>query len=162
MILALLAVLGAIVVGFILFPLFVRADADAVLDYAPNEREWLDLSEKKAQLLESIKDLDFEKESGKVSDADYEAARNDYMTQVAELIARIDEVAPVAAAPASAPTAPAGPACASCGTANPETAKFCIECGTPMSTACGQCGESLKPTAKFCSECGAPVEGVTA
>ncbi|MEO6577648.1 MAG: adenylate/guanylate cyclase domain-containing protein [Candidatus Limnocylindria bacterium] len=45
--------------------------------------------------------------------------------------------------------------CPSCGKANTATAKFCVECGTPMATACPSCGTTAAPGAKFCAECGA-------
>ena len=45
--------------------------------------------------------------------------------------------------------------CAGCGHANPERAKFCLECGTPLAARCAGCGSELPPAAKFCGECGA-------
>lgn len=46
-----------------------------------------------------------------------------------------------------------------CGRTNPDGAKFCVECGGPISRACGSCGIALPPDAKFCPECGLPVGG---
>ena len=46
--------------------------------------------------------------------------------------------------------------CTACGTLNAEGAKFCSECGEPLSQACPTCGSSVTAGAKFCSECGAP------
>ncbi len=45
--------------------------------------------------------------------------------------------------------------CAACGHDNPERAKFCLECGTPIAARCAGCGTELPPAAKFCLECGA-------
>jgi class 3 adenylate cyclase len=45
--------------------------------------------------------------------------------------------------------------CGSCGHANPERAKFCLECGSPFAPRCSACGTELPPNAKFCLECGA-------
>ena len=47
--------------------------------------------------------------------------------------------------------------CASCGSAAPEAAKFCPECGATLAAACTTCGTGLVPGAKFCAECGTPV-----
>ena len=44
--------------------------------------------------------------------------------------------------------------CATCQSDNPEGAKFCIECGTPLHNRCAQCGTNNLARAKFCSECG--------
>ena len=47
-------------------------------------------------------------------------------------------------------------ACAECGTEMPAGAKFCAECGTPVSAACRNCATELVPGQKFCPECGTP------
>ncbi len=44
-----------------------------------------------------------------------------------------------------------------CGHANPEHAKFCLECGAALAVRCVACGIELPPVAKFCLECGARV-----
>ena len=38
--------------------------------------------------------------------------------------------------------------CAACGHANPERAKFCLECGTPIAARCASCGTELPPAAE--------------
>ena len=51
--------------------------------------------------------------------------------------------------------------CPNCHCLLPETAKFCIKCGTkiePQGPAfCMECGSPLRPGAKFCSKCGAKI-----
>lgn len=51
--------------------------------------------------------------------------------------------------------------CPNCHCLLPETAKFCIKCGTkiePQGPAfCMECGSSLRPGAKFCPKCGAKI-----
>lgn len=167
MILALLATLGAVVVAFVLFPVFANETLEPIgLD--ENQSELRDLEEKKAQILGNIKDLDFEKASGKLSEADYESARNDYIAQVSAAIARIDELAPqpkpkpkkkkTAKSKRAAPESKAETiACASCGEANPKGSKFCLACGSAFEAKCGLCGETLPPKAKFCNACGEKV-----
>ena len=44
--------------------------------------------------------------------------------------------------------------CPSCGTANPERARFCMACGSPLAPRCPSCGTENPPEAKFCIECG--------
>ena len=39
----------------------------------------------------------------------------------------------------------------------PDGARFCIECGTPLTPRCPQCGADTLPRAKFCGECGTPL-----
>jgi ribosomal protein L40E len=171
LILAILATLGATVVAFVLYPVFSASAEDAVLtEDDETAREVEELAEKKMRLYESITDLDFEKAAGKVSQTDYESARNDYLAQVAQVIARLDEIvppeieekAPVDESPSQSRAAEgkAGTRrCGKCGEANPGVAKFCIRCGTafPKERTCDGCGSSLPPEAKFCMTCGKKV-----
>ena len=60
--------------------------------------------------------------------------------------------------------------CLKCGSELKEGQKFCMKCGTPVSTipqqpaakqmtaaVCSKCGNPLKPGQKFCMKCGTPV-----
>jgi class 3 adenylate cyclase/tetratricopeptide (TPR) repeat protein len=47
--------------------------------------------------------------------------------------------------------------CQSCKADNPDGAKFCIECGSPLKLRCPRCGADTLPRAKFCAECGIPL-----
>lgn len=159
MILVLLATLGAVVVAFVLYPVFAHESPGSIgLDATQSALR--ELEEKKTQILSNIKDLDFENASGKLSVADYESARNDYVTQVSATIARIDALAgqpkkqPKKAVPES-PTETI--ACASCNEANPKGSKFCLECGGALQAQCGACGEAMPAKAKFCNACGEKV-----
>lgn len=50
--------------------------------------------------------------------------------------------------------------CPECGTACPDNAKFCMNCGASLApTFCSHCGAALNKTAKFCSNCGKKVKG---
>ena len=46
--------------------------------------------------------------------------------------------------------------CPQCGVANPESAKFCRECGASLAVnvSCATCGTANLPGSKFCNECG--------
>lgn len=156
MILVFLATLGAVVVGFVLYPVFTEERAGALGDSA-EALALQDLEEKKARLYTAIKDLDFEKDAEKVSSEDYERARRDYLAQAAEVMEQIDSLAPEKTT--SSEEAPAQEkagtrTCSICGEANSENAKFCIGCGRAFELNCSQCGENLPERAKFCSGCG--------
>lgn len=47
--------------------------------------------------------------------------------------------------------------CPKCRTENPETNKFCRECGGSLSKACSHCGTKVLPQDKFCGKCGQPL-----
>src|SRR5262245_43271034 len=44
--------------------------------------------------------------------------------------------------------------CQRCQTANPDTAKFCMNCGSPLTNVCPNCKTELPAQAKFCFNCG--------
>lgn len=44
--------------------------------------------------------------------------------------------------------------CRHCHTDNPDSAKFCINCGVPLGSICPRCGGALATEAKFCHHCG--------
>ena len=44
--------------------------------------------------------------------------------------------------------------CPKCQTENPETNKFCRECGVSLSKVCPHCGTEVLPQDKFCGKCG--------
>jgi len=58
------------------------------------------------------------------------------------------------AQPTAAKGAQQGVICPKCGTLNLLGAKFCIECGTPLTKKCAKCGKEVPLTAKFCPFCG--------
>jgi len=47
--------------------------------------------------------------------------------------------------------------CVRCQTDNPRQAKFCLECGAPLTARCESCGAALPAGARFCLQCGQPV-----
>jgi ribosomal protein L40E len=44
--------------------------------------------------------------------------------------------------------------CPKCQHDNPNSAKFCTECGTKLENLCSKCGAKLPSESKFCMECG--------
>src|SRR5713101_4600745 len=44
--------------------------------------------------------------------------------------------------------------CAKCGSANPDSKRFCGDCGAVLATRCSRCGAENPPEKKFCGDCG--------
>jgi class 3 adenylate cyclase/tetratricopeptide (TPR) repeat protein len=44
--------------------------------------------------------------------------------------------------------------CSVCGHANNDEARFCAQCGSPLTRTCPVCGHDVEPGARFCSNCG--------
>jgi ribosomal protein L40E len=51
--------------------------------------------------------------------------------------------------------------CPKCQTENPDTGKFCRECGAKLVLVCPQCGAENLPGDKFCGECGHSIDELT-
>jgi class 3 adenylate cyclase/predicted ATPase len=51
--------------------------------------------------------------------------------------------------------------CSNCSAENPQSAKFCSECASPIVAKCQSCGANNKPGAKFCNQCAAPLDAST-
>jgi len=96
------------------------------------------LDERKAQIYENLRDLQFEYRVGKLSDADYQTTKQDLQKELAVVLAEVDKIksgiAPEKKAVAPAPSAKkADPlTCPHCNAHFDKILKFCGECGKPM------------------------------
>jgi len=126
--------------GTIVFTLVVRGrDIPEAPALAPTAH----LEERKAQIYENLRDLQFEFRLGKLSDADYQKTKLDLQRELAKVLADIDALQPIkgkgAAAPVQAAPAPAKPKldtkkCPHCGATFAQEMKFCGECGKAMAS----------------------------
>ncbi len=78
-----------LVVGTLLFTLFVRSEDVPEL---PAVSPTAHLEERKAQIYENLRDLQFEFRLGKLSDADYQKTKVDLQRELAKVLAEIDAV----------------------------------------------------------------------
>jgi len=131
-----LAVAALLVVGAVVFTLFVRQrDLPAPEPVSPVEH----LEERKARIYDGLRDLTFEFRVGKLSEADYQRTKAELQAELRRLEAEIQAVLQ-AAGQRAAPSAPAAeiPAtqepfgCPSCGAVFERAMNFCGECGQPM------------------------------
>ena len=121
-----------LVMGTLLFTLFVRSQD---VPEAPAVSPTAHLEERKAQIYENLRDLQFEFRLGKLSDADYQKTKVDLQLELAKLLAEIDAVPPVPPKPARDQTVHAAVVsnkCPHCGAKFPQPLKFCGECGKAM------------------------------
>jgi len=134
-----LAAAVALCVSVIVFTLLVR---DRDIPEAPPVSPVQHLDERKAQIYENLRDLQFEYRVGKLSDDDYQKTKQDLQRELAKVMAEIDAILPKRAKTPEAPAAPvvvkpAGPelnglVCHSCGAKFQKAMKFCGECGKAM------------------------------
>jgi hypothetical protein len=123
-----------LVVGTLLFTLLVRSQD---VPEAPAESPTAHLEERKAQIYENLRDLQFEFRLGKLSDADYQKTKVDLQRELARVLAEID----------ATPGMPVQPARA-------KAAKAAADTAVKVSDKCPHCGAKFPQPLKFCGECG--------
>ena len=132
-----LTVAVLLAVGAIVFTLFVRVkDLPETAPVSPTAH----LEERKSQIYENLRDLQFEFRLGKLSDSDYQKTKLDLQKELARVLGEIDSLKPAPAAAAYAKAAKA-----------PATATVAVKHDP---NACPHCGASFAQPMKFCGECG--------
>jgi hypothetical protein len=130
----------------------------------------------KGVALAALKEIEFDRETGKLSDEDYAFLKGKYTGAALEALrAEGPETVPgdagggdvevliaarVRALRSAATSAPPGaPACPACGPRLEADAVFCSSCGRRLQTggACAGCGADLGPGSRFCAQCGTGV-----
>jgi len=121
----------------------------------------------RAVALRALKEIEFDRATGKLSDADYDALKSRY-TAEALVALRADATGSgmrdAGSVVSDAPSHPASriphPVCPSHGPRPEADAVFCSECGRRLATApgyCARCGTALERDAHYCHSCGARV-----
>ncbi len=116
-----------------------------------------------AVALRALKEIEFDRATGKLSDTDYAQLKAKY---TAEALAAMrgdvgretrDGAIPRASRPGSPVTRPA---CPRHGPRPESGAQFCSDCGRRLGAApvyCARCGTALEDDARYCNRCGARV-----
>jgi rRNA maturation endonuclease Nob1 len=129
--------------------------------------------------LTALKEIEFDRETGKLSDSDYEFLKGKYTAQALDamrqeseeaasdniealIAAKVRALRSASASPsanASHSTADLHPSCISCGPRPEPDAIFCSSCGRRLlsGAACHRCGAALGPESRFCESCGQQV-----
>lgn len=125
-----IALAALMVIGALFLTLRIK---ESSLPPAESETPIKPLEEAKVRIYEALRDLQFEYRVGKLSDGDYQAAKQELQKELARVLQQMDEAggssAPAAKKPAAAPKQNV---CPHCGATFKETLKFCGQCGKPM------------------------------
>lgn len=81
-----------------------------------------ELAQRKTSLFQDINDLEFDRDTGKVAEGDYEAMRGEYELEAAVVIQAIDQK----------PNGQMSTACPSCGQPVAKVDQFCGGCGDKL------------------------------
>lgn len=177
-----------VAVGLVLQPLLVPSSGRPGSAAKSPEVEFEDITESaspKVQALLALKEIEFDRATGKLSDEDYEQLKAKYAAVALDAI-RAEEAGEAVTAPEGAAADAAEElvrlaaegmlkVCPNCGPRPEADAAFCSDCGRALAVQapvrekavgkasfCESCGTKLTPGAKFCPECGAKVGAVAA
>jgi len=119
----------------------------------------------RAVALRALKEIEFDRATGKLSDADYDTLKTKYTTEALAAL-RLEqpgsekrEARNVAAPPFPVSRVPF-PVCPTHGPRPEADAVFCSDCGRRLATApgyCARCGTALERDAHYCHSCGTRV-----
>lgn len=175
-------VVAFVAVGAVMQPLLTGAGVRAAKAPEVEFEELEESASPKVQALLALKEIEFDRATGKLSDEDYEELKAKYSKAALSAITAEDrgDAAGTAAADAAEELvrmAAEGKlaVCPKCGPRPEAEAAFCSDCGTRLTMTepkaeevpaprrfCEACGNKLSPTAKFCDSCGAKVGAVPA
>ena len=150
-------VLAIAAMGWVLAPLF-RADAvSAIAPASPRH----DVPARRERAVEALREIEFDRATGKLSDADYEMLKERYTRQAvaamrSEAGATAVDESEIEAAIRRAREAQANvPSCTVHGPRPEPDAIYCSECGRFLGAACAHCGATPSASgARFCEGCG--------
>ncbi len=121
----------------------------------------------RAVALRALKEIEFDRATGKLSDADYEALEREYTAAAVAALRGAPDREPSASGPAAAAPSsvaplprPTPPICPTHGPRPESDAQFCSECGRRLASApgyCARCGTALEREAQYCHACGARI-----
>lgn len=130
---------------------------------------------RKGVALLALREIEFDRETGKLSDQDYDRLKAAYTAEAVAAL-RVEEgraarasgsvealiaerVRAIGARAVAKPPA-GGASCITCGPRPESDAIYCSTCGTMLAGhGCARCGAALPAGARFCEACGSPVAG---
>lgn len=140
--------------AFVLYPLFFDTPAARITVRRGGE-PWSDD-------VAALREIEFDRATGKLSDADYAQLKAQYTRQALASMRRSPHAAAESSPNAEDEVEAAireyraeRPACATCGPRPEADASFCSNCGRFLAGACEHCGRHVEEIgARFCAACG--------
>lgn len=143
-------ILALLAVAFVLYPLLAPARVLARPAATPEEIPG-------STAVEALREIEFDRQTGKLSDADYAALKSSYTERaLAEL--RIEpggSAEPDAVESLIRGFRAQGHTCPDHGARPESDAAYCSECGRYLAGVCSACGTTItEPAARYCAGCG--------
>jgi len=168
-----LLVAGAVVV-FVAWPWWTRRKGLESEFGARTRPQGETLAERYEAALTALRDLDFDRTIGKVTEEDYGPLRQTLLAESAAIMTQLDDERAateadlealieaevlVARQTLGAESRGGEPAndgvCPACGRAFRPGDRYCAGCGAQLNALCSECGRAVHPDDRFCTSCGA-------
>jgi len=152
------AVLALAALAFVLYPLF-RDAPPAPLAAPPSPASAQARESASARAVAALREIEFDRETGKLSDSDYAALKAAYTGEALAAL-RVEDASLAATRDDEAEALirahrARGLACTSCGPRPEPDAIYCSQCGRYLAGACGSCGNPVTEAgARYCGTCG--------
>ncbi|HET9604536.1 MAG TPA: zinc ribbon domain-containing protein [Gemmatimonadales bacterium] len=149
-------VLGCAGVWFMLAPLVQLTPQAMPVPADPFDRE----ETERSRAVEALREIEFDRATGKLSDDDYGALRSRYTAIAVQAIreerAAVPDDAALEAMIAARRQGVAAGTCPTCGPRPESDAAFCSSCGLRLPTGrfCTACAAALPEDGTFCERCG--------
>lgn len=144
--------------AWVLAPLF-RAGADMIVPPSSPARQ--DIAARRERAVEALREIEFDRATGKLADADYDMLKTRYTRQAVAAMrhesgaALVDESEIEAAIRRAREEQSRTGSCSVHGPRPERDALYCSECGRFLGGACAHCGATTSaPGAHFCESCG--------
>ena len=155
-----LLALGAM--AFVLAPLFRDPPAPRNTASVARDARADDEQEQRERAVDALREIEFDRATGKLSDADYVALKTRYTEEaLSAMRAETRQAAPLTDAELEAvirqqrEDTSSTRACPTHGPRPEPDAVYCSDCGRYLLGACSQCGATVSaPGARFCDSCG--------
>jgi len=151
--LMLAVLLAAGAVYFVLLPIFRPAPSSSEVGDEDDGADSEEDQSPRAMALRALKEIEFDRATGKLSDADYDELEQKYTALAVEASRDASQPRAITHPPSPIPD----PKCPTHGPRSEPGAQFCGECGRRLSSAhgfCSRCGAALEAEAHFCNACG--------
>ena len=148
--------IGLLAVGSLLSPLIWPRPEPT--EASESEAAYVEFEETaRGQALLALKEIEFDRATGKLSERDYEELKTKY---TARAVALLEAESAAETSESDAGGRPV-PACPACGPRPEPDAFICSTCGLPLPAVlgCSGCGNRLPAASRFCDRCGAPTAG---
>ena len=139
------------VLAYVLLPMFTGGGAAGARH--ARAAVVLESSDDGARAIDALREIEFDRETGKLSDADYAALKASYTASALSDLRR-EEMGGSRGRSSGAVAAPRW-TCPTCGPRPESDALFCSNCARYLPGVCAGCGAAVaEPAARYCAGCG--------